>query len=184
MCRGTNAWIFAVLISAALILLPCCGKSNMKGGFESITFTPDARGEPGAVWLELANSDAGNGRFTLKVIGEGMNAYGVGAWLDFDTSACVLKAGYAGDALMAPGYQVIADARPVNTGGIFGFTRSGSADASAEVWKNKPIGLLDFGVKKAGSLKITFNTDHSRVMTHKLEKLEPVKWIGGTVTVK
>lgn len=149
-----------------------------------VEFTPDAPGEAGAIWLELGQVLAEENTFTLKVIGDGLTAYGVAGRLLFDPQVVTLTAVQAGEALAGDNAVIVAAGAANELGGVFGFSRSVNYQQSAALVKTKIIGEVTFTIQDKGETTISFNVDRSRVLDHSLDSVEVGHWYGGKLAIK
>jgi hypothetical protein len=185
-----------IIAPLALVLLflaaalPACSKgdddddSGGQPAVGSIDFAAEGPGAAGDIWLELGEKDVAKQTFTLKVIGDGLTAFGVAGRLIFDVSVCELTGITVGDALEGGTAELVGAAAGNDKGGVFGVSRSVDWQHSAAVSKDKVVGTLKFSVKKAGTTTIAFNADRSRALDEGLHSVEVANWLGGELTVK
>ena len=186
MTDRTRKFFFLVILILAVAGLAGCDSGGDKGGGgkgSPGSFEPEAQARSGDIWLKLEKASATH--VTLHVIGDGISgAYGVAGKLIFDTSVLGMEGGGAGTALEGGSASVLAAIKGNDEGGVFGFSRSGDYNHSVDLKADKVIGILEFNVTKKGAVKIAFDPDHSKVMSHELKSVEVTHWLGGTITIK
>ena len=158
--------------------------SSDNGGIKSVTFQPAGSAGAGDIWLELESSSPGDNRFSLRVKGDGLTVYGVAGRLEFDPAICTLTGAQSGDALEGGTAKIVAAGGASDEGGVFGISRSGDFQTGADLKADRNIGVLEFSILSPGSTKISFTSDHSRVMNQNLESVEVAHWLGGTLAIK
>jgi hypothetical protein len=186
-----------VVASAVLWLLVGCedtvrGTSQPAGPdggpfvVSTIRFRADEPPAPGTVWLELENADPQTGRFTLRLAGDGLEAYGVAGRLTFgDQSRCRFVEATEGEALGGEGASVLALARATDTELVLGFSRTGDQQA-ATLRPEAAIGRLVFEAHfdAPGECRFAWVPRHATALSARLERMRDIPFVGGTVTVE
>jgi hypothetical protein len=151
----------------------------------AIRFVSDGGGA-GRIWLEQLESRPRENRVTLRVVGEGLAAYGVAGRLAFDRRICALDGGgaVAGPGLEGNGATILAAAAGTAQGGVFGFTRSGDYRHAATLAAERPIGSLTLVVQGPGHTRIDFVSAGSKALDENLLDAPVGKWVGGTLIVE
>jgi hypothetical protein len=150
----------------------------------SITFAPDEGSHANAIWLELVEARPAEKTFTLRVVGAGIDAYGVAGRLLFDTAVTTLGEGSAGEALAGGDAELLAAAAGNAQGGYFGVSRSLGERVAVTLAADQPIGTLSFAVHGPGRTRIRFNAVRSLVIDAAAQPVPVGGWLGGTLTVR
>jgi hypothetical protein len=150
----------------------------------AIVFVPDDGEHAGALWLELAEARPQEQRFTLKVVGDGLDAYGVAGRFLFDTSVTSLEGLVAGDALAGGDAELLAAAAGNRAGGYFGVTRSLGDRGAVPLTAAGTVGTLSFAVLGPGTTRVRFNPPRSLVIDGDAKPVKVTAWLGGTLIVK
>jgi hypothetical protein len=194
-----RAWIVSLALVAAAAALVGCGDNRCPaegcaaadGGTPggpfvatSITFAPVPAWHKGGIWLELDESRPKQNAVTLRVMGDGLDAYGVAGRLRFDTATATLTGVEAGDALAGGDAELLAAAAGNEQGGFFGVSRSLGERVSVPLTAARVIGRLTFVVNRAGQTEITPNAVRSLVIDAQAQPVKVAGWLGGTLTVK
>ena len=188
-------WLIALLTAVVLVAGGCScndddddddNDDNDDSDFQasSISFDPAGPGTTGQIWLELDQADPATNSFTLKVLGDGLDGYGVAGRMNFDRLIAALDAAKPGDALEGNSAVIVAKGGDIDAGGVFGVSRSGDFENTATISSDKIIGTLEFSVSAAGTTAIDFDADRSSILDAVFEKVEVDSWLGGTLTVE
>jgi hypothetical protein len=150
----------------------------------SIEFVPDDGDHTGAIWLELAEARPQEKLFKLKVVGDGLDAYGVAGRFIFDTAITNLAGIVAGEALAGGDAELLVGAAGNRQGGYFGVSRSLGDRVAVPLTADGVVGTLDFVVTGPGVTHIRFNPPRSLVIDADAKPVKVSSWLGGTLTVK
>jgi hypothetical protein len=150
----------------------------------SIEFVPDEGDHAGALWLELAEARPAEKLFTLRVVGDGVDAYGIAGRLLFDVSITEVGGIVGGDALAGGDAQIVVGAAGNRQGGYFGVSRTLGERVVVPLTDAAPVGTLDFVVNGPGTTPIRFNAPRSLVLDADAKPVKVTSWLGGTLTVK
>jgi hypothetical protein len=195
MTRRTFILSLALAAATALAgcgdnLCPAGGCTSPDGGpsgpfvATSITFEPVPAWHKGGIWLELEEARPADNAFTLRVMGDGLDAYGVAGRLTFDTTLATMKGAAAGTALAGGEAELLAAGAGNEQGGFFGVSRSLGERTTVPLTAGKAIGTMSFTVSRAGQGEITLNPVRSLVIDAKAQPVKVAGWLGGTLTVK
>jgi hypothetical protein len=147
----------------------------------NVRFVPDEGAGPGAIHLQLAGVDLAQSRFALRVVGDGLEAFGVAGRLTLDNGIARVESARPGSALASDGVTVHAATAATPTGVMLGFTRAGDKSA-ARLDPALGIGSLDFTALKPGTTRVAWAPGRARVLDGALQPVE-AQWIGGTLIV-
>jgi len=148
----------------------------------SIAFVADEGAGPGAVHLQLAHVDLQRNGFALRVVGDGLTAFGVAGRLTLRGEVARIDGATAGGALAGDGVTVHGAAAATSGGVMFGFTRAGERTAT-RLSPDRGIGDLDFTALEPGTTRVEWAPDRARVLDGALQPVE-ARWIGGTLVVE
>jgi hypothetical protein len=150
----------------------------------SILFLPDGPGAAGRIWLELEAAHPQENRFTLRVVGDELAAYGVAGRLLLDPSQTAFGALGVGPGLAGDGVTLVSAAKATAAGVTFGVARSVVFDASAALKPTRPVATLELTVSRPGTSRIDFDLTRSRVLDHEHHDVVVSNWLGGRLVVE
>ncbi|MBI5479074.1 MAG: hypothetical protein HY906_09470 [Deltaproteobacteria bacterium] len=194
-------WIVTLALIAAVAAIVGCGdnRSPSSAGAQadggappdggpfhasSIAFVPDEGAPDGRIWLELEEARPLENAFTLRVMGDGIDAYGVAGRLLFDTSVTTIVGATAGEALAGGDAEILAAGAGNGKGGFFGVSRSLGERAAVPLTADRVIGTLSFTVEGPGETRIRFNGVRSLVIDAQAGAVTVGSRLGGTLIVK
>ncbi|MBI5508662.1 MAG: hypothetical protein HY903_07905 [Deltaproteobacteria bacterium] len=148
-----------------------------------LTFVPEAAGQPGDLWLELGAVDQAHARFSLRVKGDGLEAYGVAGRLRFDTLLLTQLGIDPKEALAADGVTLLAKSANSASGNLFGISRVGEPHTDAHLAAGAVIAELPFLVTGSGATTIQFEAPRSVVLNSRREYQTVAHWLGGELVV-
>jgi hypothetical protein len=148
----------------------------------SITFVADEGAGPGAIHLQLAHVDLQRNAFALRVVGDGLTAFGVAGRLTLRGEVARIDGATVGGALAGDGVTVHGAAAATPGGVMFGFTRAGTRTAT-RLSPDLGIGNLAFTALGPGATRVEWAPDRARALDGALQPVE-ARWIGGTLVVE
>jgi len=162
----------------------------------TIRFVPDESPAKGAFWLELVNADPQSGQFTLRLAGDGLDVYGVAGRLTMsdvapprltsgDGRRCRFVEATAGEALGSDGASVLAMAREIDEGLVFGFSRTGD-QVAATLRAEATVGRLVFEARfeAPGECRFAWVPRQTTALGADLRRMSESRFIGGLLTVE
>ncbi|MBZ0271954.1 hypothetical protein K8I61_07945 [bacterium] len=179
--------LFALIVALPIFAASCsCGVGDNGGGDDkddgpafAVEFTPDEAGGDGEIRLTFG--EAKSNTFTLRLVGDAVSLYGLGARLAFETDIIELTAVTPDAALGADG-ESIAHGVATKPGAVLGASRAGRVpNVMLEV--GEPAATLTFRIKVAGSTDISFDEEQSSALDENLEPVAISAWRGGHVTI-
>ena len=187
-----SAWnrAFRFALAAALALLLGlgaigCESDDDKDDDDELTavFTADGRAGEGEIALADGGSEGGVLRVDVVAGGGFTDAYGLSFRLTYDREVIRFTEVTAGDALADGGVELLCLARENEADElIFGLSRADTFDGAA-LQAGDVFATLTFNARGAGTTRLDFVEERSRLADSRLEEIEVSAWKGGEVVV-